>query len=69
MKPKITLEYCPKCHWLLRSAWLAQELLITFEAELGEVSLRPSEIAGSFMVLLNDESHFSTASVKVIFPK
>ncbi|MDZ7934204.1 MAG: Rdx family protein [Emticicia sp.] len=30
MKPKITLEYCPKCHWLLRSAWLAQELLTTF---------------------------------------
>jgi selenoprotein W-related protein len=50
MKPKITLEYCPKCHWLLRSAWMAQELLTTFEAELSEVSLR----AGSFKVLLNE---------------
>ena len=58
MKPKITLEYCPKCHWLLRSAWMAQELLTTFEAELGEVSLRPSEIAGSFKVLLNEEIIF-----------
>jgi selenoprotein W-related protein len=32
--------------------------LTTFETELGEVSLRPSEIAGSFKVLLNDETIF-----------
>jgi selenoprotein W-related protein len=33
--------YCPRCRWLLRAAWLAQELLSTFEAELGEVALAP----------------------------
>ncbi|MBO9640930.1 MAG: SelT/SelW/SelH family protein [Siphonobacter aquaeclarae] len=58
MKPRITLEYCPKCGWLLRSSWLAQELLTTFADELGEVSLRPSEVAGSFKIFLNDEEIF-----------
>jgi selenoprotein W-related protein len=37
----IQITYCPRCRWLLRAAWMAQELLITFEHELGEVALRP----------------------------
>lgn len=40
-KPRIELEYCTQCRWLLRAAWLAQELLTTFEAELGGVTLIP----------------------------
>ena len=55
MKAKITIEYCPKCHWLLRAAYMAQELLTTFEDELAEVALRPSEIAGRFSISINDE--------------
>jgi len=39
--PRVEIEYCPRCRWLLRAAWLAQELLETFEAELGEVALVP----------------------------
>ena len=58
MKSKITIEYCPKCHWLMRSAWLAQELLTTFEDDLLEVSLRPSEVAGRFQVILDDQLIF-----------
>lgn len=58
MKPIITLEYCPKCGWLMRSAWYAQEILTTFVEELGEVSLRPSEVAGRFSVFLNEELLF-----------
>jgi selenoprotein W-related protein len=50
MKPSIEIEYCPGCRWLLRAAWTAQELLTTFEAELGAVTLRPSETAGIFTV-------------------
>ena len=69
MKSKVTIEYCPKCHWLMRSAWLAQELLVTFEQDLLEVSLRPSEVAGRFQVTLDDhlifdrkrEGHFPEA--------
>lgn len=47
--PRVEIEYCPRCRWLLRAAWLAQELLETFEAELGEVALVPGE-AGVFEV-------------------
>jgi selenoprotein W-related protein len=58
MKPKITIEYCPKCNWLMRSAWMAQELLTTFVEELGEVSLRPSEVSGRFQVFLENDLIF-----------
>ena len=40
-KPRVTITYCRQCNWLLRSAWLAQELLSTFAEDLGEVSLVP----------------------------
>jgi selenoprotein W-related protein len=31
-KPRITILYCTQCSWLLRSAWMAQELLSSFGA-------------------------------------
>jgi selenoprotein W-related protein len=40
-KPEIVIEYCAQCRWMLRAAWMAQELLQTFEGELGGVTLRP----------------------------
>lgn len=54
MKPAITIEYCPKCHWLLRSAYMAQELLTTFEEEISAVTLKPSEVAGRFTIAANE---------------
>lgn len=54
MKPGIEIEYCPGCRWLLRAAWTAQELLTTFEADLGAVTLKPSEVGGIFRVSLGD---------------
>ena len=54
MKPTITIEYCPKCHWLLRAAYMAQELLTTFEEDLYGITLQPSEIAGRYSIRLND---------------
>ena len=42
-KPRIEIEYCTQCRWLLRAAWMAQELLTTFEREIGEVALIPGE--------------------------
>ena len=54
MKPSVEIEYCPGCRWLLRAAWTAQELLTTFEADLGAVTLRPSEVGGTFRVSLAD---------------
>ncbi|RMH09682.1 MAG: SelT/SelW/SelH family protein [Nitrospirae bacterium] len=38
---RVEIEYCTQCRWLLRAAWMAQELLMTFESELGEVALIP----------------------------
>lgn len=40
-KPRVAIRYCTQCRWLLRAAWLAQELLSTFIDELGEVALIP----------------------------
>lgn len=55
MKPAITIEYCPKCGWLLRSAWLAQELLTTFQDDLQSVTLVPSETGGRFEIRLGEK--------------
>lgn len=58
MLPILTIEYCPKCQWLLRAAWMAQEFLITFDGLIGAVTLRPSETGGRFTIFLNDEIVF-----------
>jgi selenoprotein W-related protein len=58
MKPLITIEYCPKCGWLLRSAYMAQELLSTFSDEIKGVTLIPSETGGTFIISINEESVF-----------
>ena len=53
-KYKLQIEYCTQCRWLLRAAWLAQELLTTFEQELEEVSLVPGT-GGIFEVRTGDK--------------
>ncbi|MGZ3751023.1 MAG: SelT/SelW/SelH family protein [Mucilaginibacter sp.] len=58
MKPTVIIEYCPKCGWLLRAAYMAQELLTTFVAELHAVSLQPSETAGHYSVRIDDDVIF-----------
>ena len=58
MAPRIEIEYCTQCRWLLRAAWMAQELLTTFEKEVGEVALVPGTDAG-FEVRLDREVIFS----------
>lgn len=51
-KPHIEIHYCEQCRWLLRAAWYAQELLTTFQGQLGRVSLVPA-IGGCFQVFCN----------------
>jgi len=58
--PRLEIEYCTQCRWLLRAAWMAQELLTTFQAELGEVALVPGT-GGVFEVRLDGETIFSRA--------
>lgn len=53
MKPTIDIEYCPRCGWLLRSAYMAQELLGTFTDDLNGVLLQPSEIGGAFIIRID----------------
>ena len=53
-RPRIDIEYCTQCRWLLRAAWTAQELLMTFENELGGVTLVPGT-GGVFEVRLGAE--------------
>jgi selenoprotein W-related protein len=57
-KPRVEIEYCTQCRWLLRAAWLAQELLTTFVQELGEVALKPGT-GGIFEIRVNGETLFS----------
>ncbi len=58
MKPVITIEYCPKCGWLLRAAYMAQEILTTFAEDVKAVSMQPAEISGQYIIYLNDEKIF-----------
>jgi selenoprotein W-related protein len=58
MTPRLEIEYCTQCRWLLRAAWMAQELLTTFENAIGEVALIPGT-GGIFEVRLDGETIFS----------
>ncbi len=58
MKHTVTIEYCPRCGWLLRAAWMAQEILNSFTEELHAVSLVPSEVNGRYTIRVDDEKIF-----------
>jgi selenoprotein W-related protein len=58
MQHHVEIEYCTQCGWLLRAAWLAQELLTTFQADLRSVSLMPGT-GGILEVRLNGKMIFS----------
>ncbi len=47
----MTITYCTQCRWLMRAAWVAQELLQTFRTRIGEVALVPGT-GGVFRVEL-----------------
>lgn len=57
-KNYLDIEYCTQCHWMLRAAWMTQEILVTFEKDISRASLVPGS-SGIFEVRLNDEVLFS----------
>jgi selenoprotein W-related protein len=57
-RPRLEIEYCTQCRWLLRAGWVAQELLTTFPRELAEVALVPGT-GGVFDVRLDGEMLWS----------
>jgi selenoprotein W-related protein len=59
-KCRVEIAYCTQCRWLLRSAWMAQELLTTFEQEIGALTLVP-ESGGVFEVRVDGERIWSRA--------
>ena len=63
MKPRVEIEYCTQCRWLLRAAWMAQELLTTFQDDLDEVALRPGT-GGVFEIRLGSDTLWSRATEK-----
>lgn len=56
--PRIEIEYCMQCGFLLRAAWIAQELLRAFETEVRDVALKPGS-GGNFIVRLDGVVLFS----------
>ena len=61
--PRVEIHYCTQCRWLLRAAWMTQELLTTFSDEIGEVALVPGT-GGVFDVRVNGELVWSRAELQ-----
>ena len=57
-KPRVEIEYCTQCRFILRATWMAQELLMTFAEELGELALVPGS-GGVFEVRVDGVTVFS----------
>ncbi len=63
--PRVEIHYCSQCRFMLRAAYLAQELLTSFEKELGEVALVPGS-GGIFEVRLDGETLATNRETKVM---
>ena len=57
---RVEVAYCTQCKWLLRAAWVGQELLSTFSDSLGELALIPAS-GGIFEVRVDGEVIWSRA--------
>jgi selenoprotein W-related protein len=53
-RPRIRITYCRQCNWMLRAAWMAQELLSTFGGEIAELTLAPG-VGGIFAIEYDGE--------------
>ncbi|KAF4986666.1 hypothetical protein FDECE_15837 [Fusarium decemcellulare] len=67
--PRVTIQFCTQCKWMLRAAYYAQELLSTFSTGLGEVALQPST-GGTFIVAITHQPpEAAVASTKVLWDR
>ena len=57
-KQTVEIEYCPKCGWMLRAAYMAQELLSTFSEDIYGVTLVPSEVSGRYQIRVEEQLIF-----------
>jgi len=58
MSHRVEIHYCTGCRWLLRAAWMAQELLTSFEQDITEMVLVPTS-GGVFEVHADGERLWS----------
>lgn len=58
MKHSITIEYCSQCRWMHRATWMMQELFVTFQEEVLEITLRQTT-GGNFNIYANSDLIFS----------
>lgn len=58
MNHSITIEYCSQCRWMHRATWMMQELLVTFQEEVSEITLR-QVTGGNFNIYTNGSLLFS----------
>eukprot|EP00934_Nitzschia_sp_Nitz4_P006943 Nitzschia sp. Nitz4//scaffold79_size90958//6264//7316//NITZ4_005007-RA/size90958-augustus-gene-0.166-mRNA-1//1//CDS//3329558195//6933//frame0 len=60
-EPTVTIHYCTGCNWLLRAAYLGQEIFTEFTGKINSVTLAPS-VGGRFTIELNNEIIFDRAT-------
>ena len=53
-RPVVSISYCTQCNWMLRAAWMAQELLSSFGQDLTSVTLVPAG-GGLFQIQVDGE--------------
>ena len=58
MSHQLEIHYCTQCHWLLRAAWMAQELLSTFDGDIQSLTLKPGT-GGVFDIQLDGQMLWS----------
>ncbi|KAF4783286.1 putative selT/selW/selH selenoprotein domain-containing protein [Colletotrichum scovillei] len=63
--PRVAIQFCTQCKWMLRAAYFAQELLSTFGTSIGEVALQPST-GGTFTVTLTHQPAGATTTSSTI---
>jgi selenoprotein W-related protein len=50
----VEIRYCSQCRWMLRAAWMAQELLSTFDGDIQALTLKPGT-GGIFEIHVDGE--------------
>jgi selenoprotein W-related protein len=58
---RIEIRYCTQCRWMLRAAWMGQEMLTTFQDEIGELALIPAT-GGVFEIAADGKGIWSRAA-------
>ncbi len=53
----ITINFCIKCGWLMRAAWMAQEIINTYSNDISSVNLVPGK-DGNFEIFCDDQPIF-----------